>query len=257
MIRTLTAIAFFTLCCSVTAAEDDGGGQTLAQRLLASYEGLETIACEIRKTSVSESGSVTLLSRVYYKRPNSVHIQNIAPVKRLIVCDGDTLYYHQEGMPKGYSNAIGNLDKTMAAALKNIPGTPVEHLLKLERTPETRLSPDGNGLCRTAYHTPSTSAVLITDEKERLNAIEFFDTPAMTNMTGSVEYGDFFHAGGGCWIPRTHKGEINLPSGDRLTETRRIGNLTVNGAMDPQLFDPAIHFTNVVFVSEFRNTYGE
>ena len=62
---------------------------TLAERLCDRYEAIETITCAIRKTTRSPESTVRMLSRVHYRRPDHIHVENVSPVKRRIIADGN------------------------------------------------------------------------------------------------------------------------------------------------------------------------
>jgi hypothetical protein len=230
-------------------------GGPLADRLCAAYEALDTIQCEIRKTSDSGRHTVRMLSRVTYRRPQRLHVVNAAPVERRILLDGTNLYYHQAGSPKGFSRPIAELTGPWAAAARDIPGTPVEHLLRARPLPETPL-PETNGLRRTACRGTNVYVILSTDADARLHRVEIFAAETNTVPLGVYAYENFAPAGD-TWIPLLHRGRARLPGGGVMTETRIIDNLLVNAPVDADRFDPARYFTNVTFTATFMDTLGQ
>jgi outer membrane lipoprotein-sorting protein len=229
---------------------------TLAETLDAGFAALKTVACEIRKTTRSKGQTLRLLSRVHYQSPDHIHVENVSPSKRRIVADGRALYYHETGTPRGFSRPIGALSPDWLAALRNVPGTAVEHLAKLRGLPEVHLPPGSAGEVRRGYQAERVFVVLAVDARQRLTQITFYKTPRMEEITAVYRYDDHTEAAPGCWIPLRHKATVYLPDGERIEETRRIGKLAVNEPIAATLFQADLFFQDVEFVSEFTNTYG-
>lgn len=239
---------------------------TLAQRLCAGFENIKTVTCEIRKTTTAGGKTVRMLSRVFYKKPDHIHVENVAPVKRRIIADGEKLYYHEEGLPHGFSRPIPELTEKWLSSLRNVPGTPMEHLLKLKQTAETSLPGTPELPLRKAYQTGKVFVVLSCDTEGRLTQIEFFKSPEMKEKTAQYEYSAFRKAAdratrsargaaGNCWMPCLHKAVVFMPDGEKVTETRRINNLEVNKPIADRIFAADIFFKDVDFVSDFSKTY--
>ncbi len=231
-------------------------GQTLVESLNAGYAALDTVACEIRKTTKSEGKTLRMLSRVHYQRPDHIHVENVAPSERRIIADGKSLYYHEAGVPRGFSRPIADLSSDWLAALRNTPGTAVEHLAKLQGLSEVALPASPEGAVRRGYQADRVFVVLTADEKHRLTGITFFKTARMEAVTAEYRYDDHVEVTPGCWIPRRHQATVYLPDGERIEETRRISKLVVNAPIAATLFDAALFFRDVEFVSDFAKTYS-
>ena len=54
-----------------------------------------------------------MLSRVYYQRPDRLHVENFSPVKRHIVSDGTVFRSYTEGAPQGFSRPVAELNEEM------------------------------------------------------------------------------------------------------------------------------------------------
>jgi hypothetical protein len=227
-------------------------GGPLADRLCAAYEALDTIQCDIRKTTQSGRHTVRMLSRVTYSRPQRPHVVNAAPAERRIVLDGTNLYYHQAGSPRGFSRPIAELTGPWAAAARDIPGTPVEHLQRARPLPETPL-PAADGLQRTACRGTNIYVILSTDTNDRLHRVQIFTAETNAAPVGEYRY-ENFAAAGETWIPLLHRGRAHMSGGESMTETRIIDNLRVNAPVDPGRFDPARYFSNVTFTATFMDT---
>jgi hypothetical protein len=251
----LAAAALLTApaACAQTAATNTP--PTQARLLCEAYENCRSVACEIRKTSSHGTNTVTLLSRIFYQRPDRIHVENFAPMHRRIVADGATLFYHEDGVPRGFSRPIGQLDTTWLASLRNVPGTPHDHLVHLRSTPEQALPPTAEHPVRVGYNTGKVFVVLALDTQRRPVRIEFFADATLQSRKAVYDYSRFQQAGN-CWFPCLHKGLVFLPEGNTITETRWISNLQVDQPIAPGLFDPAAFFKEVEFVADFKATYA-
>ena len=75
------------------------GGPVL-DRVLKSYDSIQTFSCEIRRdTPLPDGQTLRMLSRVYYQRPDRLHVENFSPVKRRIISDGTVFRSYAEGAP--------------------------------------------------------------------------------------------------------------------------------------------------------------
>jgi len=196
-----------------------------------------------------------LLSRVHYKFPNHIHVENAAPVKRTIIADGKTLYYYQDGMPRGFSQPIDELNATWLAPLQNIPGTALEHLIPLYEIEEIELPKTEAGLIQRGYQVKELFVVLIADGQNQLQQINFFKTPAMQIKTGEYIYSKQKQVTPNCWISTHHKATLYLPNEEVINETRHFSNLAINEDIPDQLFNHELFMKDVKFTPEFKNTY--
>lgn len=237
-------------------AAAEPSGEHVAERLCAMYERVQTVSCEIRKTTRSPEGTVRWLSRVLYKRPDRIHVENVTPVRRRILADGRTLYYHQAGQRRGFARPIVRLDSRWLDALRNVPGSPMEHLVHLRGLPELSAQFATSSLPRVAYQTSRHYVVLTCDETGRLAQVEFFDPSDRSRRTAIYEYAEYVEAVPGCWFPLRHRGEVLLPDGGRIEETRFVSNLAVNQPLAESLFVPDLYFQGVEFTEAFESPEG-
>jgi len=228
---------------------------SLAERLCTVYAQIKSVSCEIRKTTTGGGKTLRMLSRVHYRAPNCLHVDNVSPVKRTIIADGKRLYYHEAGVPRGFSRPIDELSETWLAPLRNIPGTALEHLLPLSGLPETVLPPSEEGYERCAYQAKGVYVVLTADTDNRLHRIDFFRGEDMQERTGAFTFSHFQEVLPGCWVPTQHKATLFLPEGDVAVETRRISNLAVNGIIPDPIFDHDLFLKGIEFVDDFQKTY--
>ncbi len=245
-----------TLLITFTAVRGSYGNEpTLAQTLCAGYENIKTVSCEVRKTTTSEETTVRMLSRVYYMQTNLLHVENTAPEKRRIISDGKRLYYHGEENPRGFSRPLAELSEEWMTSVQSVPGSPMEHLLRLKTIPEVSLPATENYPVRRAYQAPKVYVVLSCNTTGQLVQIEFFTTSDMKKKTAQYNYSNFQQAGENCWIPCLHQGVLYMPDGRESTETRRIDNLVINEPIAANLFDPSLFFEKVDFVSDFEELF--
>jgi len=227
---------------------------TLAQQLLQSYQKIETISCEIQKITKGDR-TVRMLSRVVYKHPNFINVENISPANRRIIVDGKKLYYYQKNALKGFSKPIEKLNETWMASVNNIPGTPVEHLLKMKNLPEIKLSGNKDFAIRVAYKTDTAFVVISCNTPYLLELIEFFKERDMKNKFAEYKYSKFYKNKNLFAIPCLHEAYMIMPDGNKIIEKRYIHNLIVNDPVNDHFFNPDLFFKNVEFVNDFSKTY--
>ena len=198
MIKLICALSLIAGWAGAVSAE------TLAERLLASYDPVKTVSCQVRKDSEAGGKTMRMLSRVYYEKPDRLHVDQPAPIPRRIVADGTTFYSYIEGDPRGFSRPVEKLSEEMLINLRKVPGTAMDHLMKLKGLAETNLPPTAEFAERKGYDTGKLFVVLSADATGRLARIEFFPTPAMTEASLRCDYSEFQDAGGGVCIPCLH-----------------------------------------------------
>jgi hypothetical protein len=239
----------FLAACTATA-----GAETLAEKLLAQFDPVQSVACEIRRDVEGPGGSMRMLSRVYYRKPDLLHVDQPAPIPRRIVSDGATFYSYVEGDPRGFSRPVEKLSEEMLVNLRKVPGTPMEHLMKLRGVAEKDLDATPEFPVRTGYETEKVFVVLSLDAEGRLARIEFYATPAMAHRTAQYDYSGFRQVAGGAWVPCLHKGAFTV-GGVETKETVRVDNLAVNEPIAQGLFVAGPFFEGVEFVDEFDKVY--
>ena len=87
--------------------------ETVAEQLIAGYERVQSVSCEIRRDMETSARKMRWLSRVYFQRPDRLHVDNSAPLPRRIVADGTNFFSYAEGDRKGFSRPIAQLDTDM------------------------------------------------------------------------------------------------------------------------------------------------
>ncbi len=246
-IRTAAAIGFLLVGLSDAA--------TLAEQLLQGYEKVQTVTCEIRREVTSDRlRPMRMLSRVYFQRPDRLHVENTSPVPRRIVADGVTFYSYAEGDPKGFSRPIAELDEEMLIGLRKVPGTAMEHLLRLRGVAETNLPGTDDFPVRRGYSAEKVFVVLSLDKEGRLARVEFFSGPDLKTQTARYDYSAFQEPIPGVWFPCLHQAVASL-EGVESRETTRVNNLSVNTPIAPSLFVAAPFFKKVRFASSFEDIY--
>jgi len=248
---TLFVVAGFFGASAAQAAEP-----TLAEKLCASYSQVESVSCRVRKTSEVDGKTATLLSQVYYQRPDRMHVENIAPVRRRIIADGRQFYYYVEGMAKGFSCPLTQLKGEWSIMQKSVPGSAMEHILRLQGVPETSLDGTPDYPVRRGYVRERVFVVLACDSEGRLARIEFFKTPEMKKLTAQVEYSDFRKVTDTCWLAALQQGTAYFGA-NTVRETRRFDNLVINKPITAGLFDAAAFFPKVDFVDDFNKLIDE
>jgi len=240
------------LALSITTLE--GRAETLADQLLAGYQNIQTLTCELRKDVKAPGGGGRRLSRIYFQRPDMLHVDNATPLKRRIVADGRSLYSYIEGDPKGFFRPISDLDDDWITSLRNVPGTAMEHLMKLRGAEETELEPADGFPVRKGYQTERLFVVLSLDPQGRLARIEFYASSTMQQKNAQYVYSNFQEPVEGVWLSLLHEATLWM-NDTEITETTRITNLAVNQPIAPSLFVPGNFFKGVDFVSRMEDIY--
>ncbi|HMP73655.1 MAG TPA: hypothetical protein PKE55_10375 [Kiritimatiellia bacterium] len=232
-----------------------GWAETFAERLLEAYQAVETVSCELRKDIRTPEGRGRRLSRIYYQFPDRLHVDNAAPLKRRILADGETLSSYIEGDPKGFRRPIDRLEEDWLISLRNVPGSPMEHLFKLRGVPEEVLEPTDRHPRRLGYAAPTVYVVLELDEMGRIEVISFYPTPAMLTKRAEYRYSGFVEAGEGIWLATRHDATL-WTEGGRVEETTRISNLAVNEPIAASLFIKEPFFKGIDFTDDLAEIYG-
>jgi len=236
------------LCFTVTVSPSHANEQeepTLVQTLLNQYAAIESVACDVRRDVTTPDGTIRWLSRVYYRKENQLHAANARPQPRLIIADGNHMYQHTANEPRGFKRAIDDLDRNMRINLKRIPGTIMEHLLRLKDTPETVLEPSSEAPTRRAYEAEHVYAILEADDQYRLLRILFFQAQDQNQKTGEIVCEQYEEVLPGTWIAKQHHATFYI--GDNTVRERtRFTNYEVNVAIADEKFLPAAHFSDEI-----------
>jgi len=230
--------------------------ETIVDRLIASYDGVQSLSCEVRKDTEQDKGpKVRMLSRVFFQRPDRLHVETYSPLRRRIVADGKMLFSYIEVDPRGYKKPVDELDREWKISLRKVPATAMDHLMRIQGAEEVALPAESDAPVRAGYQADQKFVVLNLDASNRLIRIDFYESSGMTVKSGTFRYSDFTEAVPGAWIPRLHEAEITF-GGVVTRETTRIINLQVNGSIAPDLFVPGNYFQKVEFTDDFSKIYG-
>ena len=242
-------LGIFCCCCAGGAR-----AETLADKLCAQYDAVKTLQCQLRRDIEATAGTMRKLSRIYFQRTDKLHVDNVAPLKRRIVCDGELFQSYVEGDPKGFAQPVAKLDRDMLIALRQVPGTAMDHLQRLQGLTETNLPAAEGFPVRRGYDTGKTFVVLALDASNRLARIEFFAAAAQQQRTARWDYSQFQEVAPGVAIPCLHQALITV-GGMESRETVHVDNLVINQPLPAHLFQPALFFKGVKFVDTFEAIY--
>ena len=237
--------------CLVPAGK--GKGKAGGERAAAPAAG-RTPARRGEAARATRPGDGTPPAKKKYLKPDRLNVENILPVARRIVADGQTFYSYIQGDPKGFSRPVAQLNEEMTIQLRKVPGTPMDHLMRLRGAPETELPPAPDLPVRRGYALPKMFVVLGVDATGRLARVEFYTDARMQERTGYYNFRLFHEVLPGVWIPYLHEGHVVI-QGHENTEVSRIMNYTVNQPLASNLFVAAPFFPSVEFVDEFEKIY--
>lgn len=230
--------------------------QSTVSNLLAGYATIDRVQCDVRRDSEAGVQRGRMLSRVSFARPDRLHVENASPIVRRIVCDGTNFHSYVEGDPLGFARPVAELTESMLFGLRAVPGTPMEHLLRLQGRPETNLPPTAGAARCVGIQGPAPHAILAFDDRDRLIRVEIFPHAGVTNTAASWDYSGFIEAAPGVWIPTVHKAVMQMgENGGTARETARFENYRIGAAIAPALFEAPRHFPGVTFTNTFEAIY--
>ncbi|MFH0920534.1 MAG: hypothetical protein V1913_09245, partial [Fibrobacterota bacterium] len=210
--------------------------------------------CDIRRDTETTDAQITTLSHVTFQRPDRLFVENVTPVKRTIVADGTNFFSFIEGDPKGFSRPISQLNEEMLISLRKVPGTAMDHLLRLKGVPESDIDATEEFPVRKSYDAGKVYVILSLDREGRLARFEFYRSKETPEKTAQYDYSHFQEVLSGVWIPALHRLSYSQGGVD-ASESSRVDNLQANKPVDPGLFDASRYFKNVQFVSDFDEIY--
>lgn len=213
----------------------------IVQQMLESYSSVTSVICEVRRTVKSEEGTVVYLSRVFYARPDRINVENFSPVKRRIISDGRMFYSYIDSASKGVKIEISKLPEDYLISLRAIPGTAMEHLMRIVNNIQQEDLPDEGELKRYGFHVKNQYVVLSVIPTNKLVCIEFFTDRDMKNRTAVFNYSNFKRIKEDVWIACLIKAEVNL-GGIKSFHHIIISNLEVNVPLAKGIFSPENFF---------------
>ena len=232
-------------------------GETTLARVLKPYESIQSLSCEIRRdTPLPDGQTLRMLSRVYYQRPDRLHVENFSPVKRRIVSDGTVFRSYAEGAPRGFSRPVAELNEEMLHNLRMVPGSAANVLEALAGAAEVPLEPTAEYPTRTGYDNGKSFAVLSLDGQGRLARFEIYGSAARTDLLTRTDFSGFREVVPGVWIACLQQSKITAQGMER-TETTRVDNVEANGEIPAALFEAAAFFPGVEFVDSFEKIAAE
>ncbi len=229
---------------------------SVVERLIASYDAVQSVQVEIRRDTGGPAGGGRRLSRVYFRRPDRLHVESVTPPRRRIVADGATFYSYIEGDPKGFSRPVAQLEGDWLTSLRQVPGTAMDHLLRLRGFPEEAL-PAAEGLpTRVAVKRDDRVAVLGLDAQGRLARFELFTDPGLAAAVARYDYENFVEPLPGVWFATLQRAGLRQGR-EEAVETTRLSNLQVNQPIPDPMFRHETFFEGVVFTDNLDDLYGD
>lgn len=254
----IPALPTLLLAAVALLAPRPGRAGEAVQALLDGYASVPQLSCELRRDIRSGDGDgVRILSRIWFRRPDRLHAENLSPMKRRTVCDGTTLRQYTEGLPRGFARPVAELEGDALVNLRMLPGSNSNWLEPLRGVPETELPPGGDGAAarRVACHRPGKAyAILSFDAAGRWTRLEMYASEAQTERLLLAEFSDFADVAPSVWIPRLQRIELSM-EGVARSETVRIDNLSSTAPIPDAMFDPAPFFPGVAFTDSFEKMF--
>jgi hypothetical protein len=243
------------LAAGVALAAAAAPAQSTVSNLLAAYSAVDRVECDVRRDTEAGTRRGRMLSRVSFVRPDRLHVENVVPLRRRIVSDGTNFYSYVDGDPMGFMRPVARLDEAMRQGLLAVPGTAMEHLLRLQGRPETNLPPAPGFARCVRILGPAPQAVLALDDHGRLARLEILAGTNAAEAVASWDYSGFIEAAPGAWIPTVHRAVLQMGSAGAARETARFENYRVGVTIDPARFDASQFFPRVKFTNSLEAIY--
>ena len=228
------------------------------QALLDGYASVPQLSCEHRREIQAGDGdTVRFLSRIWFRRPDRLHAENLSPMKRRTVCDGTTLRQYTEGLPRGFARPVSGLEGDALVNLRMLPGSNANWLEPLRDLPETDLpSADGGSASRRVACTGPGKpyAVLAFDADGRWTRLEMYSAADCANRLLLADFSDFAEIVPGVWLARRQRIELSMDGAVR-TETVRLDNLSATAPIPAAMFDADAFFPGVTFTDSFDKMF--
>lgn len=230
---------------------------TEVERLLSDYEQIETVTCQTRRIVDGQHGKIRFFSRIYFTNRDQLHAENITPVRRRTIANGDQLWQYAEGDPKGFSRPISELSEEMLIALRRVPGTAMDHLLRLKGAEEKRLQDAEDENRQFAYEVADQHVVLTIDSMGRLVEVTYYDDASYTNPRAKYSYSNWSEPLNGIWIPLRYEAFFESDHG-AVRESFFMDRFVANQPIAASLFDPTTFFADKIdFVSDFSEIHSD
>ncbi len=222
----------------VRAAEPE---PPLIERLIAASAPIRTLRCEARRETEAHGNRAVLLSRVWYQRPDRLHVESAAPLPRRIVVDGVAIHKWVEGHPDGLRLPLSEAPEAELIQVRRVPGTAEEQLLRLRGLPEIELPPLEGFPVRRGYRPPPPRPYTIVslDAEGRVARVEYFEAENAAQPKLTTDYSGWLKTPEGVWLAAVQRSLARSPDGTEVVETLRLSGFAVNIEIEPERFDPA------------------
>ncbi len=156
---------------------------------------------------------------------------------------------HIDGQAEGLARPIAALDAAMLVELRRVPGTPMDHLLRLRDAEAIPL--DGTETYPERIHFAQAGAhvVLNLDPLGRPAEIRFYRSADLTDPFAHYVYTGFREVLDDVWIPMRHTAEYTREEGV-VQESVRISGYEVLSEIPAARFEVKTVFPDVRFVTE-------
>ncbi len=223
--------------------------------LVAAYERIASVRCDVRREATGPQGTVRRLSRVVWERPDRLLSENFSPVRRRVVSDGTNFFSHVEGDPFGFSRPVAELDEEMRRPLSVVPGSPMDLLLRWVDAPEREEFPPSNGWRRVVVEGQPPGVILL-DESGRPVRIEVLRPGGGESPLAAWTYDRWLRTTSGVWIATRHEAELHGGS-EPLREVTLFENYRADVPVAATEFSEAIRaFRDVRFTNDWSAIYG-
>jgi len=225
----------------IGARGDDAAPAAWIERRIAASAPVRSLRCEARRETEVNGERAVLLSRVWFQRPDRLHVESAAPVPRRIVVDGVAIHKWVEGHPDGLRLPLAEAPEAELIQVRRVPGTAEEQLLRLRGLPDIELPPTADFPARRGFRPPAPHpyTVVSLDTEGRVARVEYFENERAERPTLATEYSGWQRTPEGVWLAAVQRTTARGRDGEAIVETLRLSGLAVNVEIEPERFDPA------------------
>jgi len=223
----------------------------LVDRLIEANGKIQSMRCDIRREVEVKDRLVSTLSRIWFARPDHLHVETVTPNPRRIVVDGEAIYKWIDGQSEGVRIPLAEAPEAELLQVRRLPASGEEYLLRLKGAPETPLPAEDGFTVRRAYTpaAPHPYTIVALDEEGRLARIELFNPEDHSHRLSRVDFGGWKDIGD-FWIATVQLTEARGRDNVALYETLRVSQLKINETIDPTQFEAATWAKGVAFRSQ-------
>lgn len=241
VLRFLLAMAALSAPPAVRAVGGEAPAGAWIEQLIAASAPIRSLRCETRRETEMNGARFVILSRVWFQRPDRLHVESAAPMPRRIVVDGTAIHKWVEGYPDGLRLPLAEAPEAELIQVRRVPGTAEEQLMRLRGLPALELPPTADFPVRRGFRPPAPHpyTVVSLDAEGRVARVEFFESEQSERPRLRTDYSGWQRTPEGVWLAAVQRTTARTADGGEVVDTLRLSGFAVNIEIEPERFDPA------------------